>query len=169
MKTLYFSVKLHTIVLYRNTQQDQLDIVIPANAGNYFNELLASQYSLLLRGTSANHDSAWFEQYFKKRTENTHAYGQTFIGLWPRLPYFSTFSPLLWKLRTCPMPEIIVAVRQLRLGLHRGFWPRFAITGVGFPTVHRCPFAGRPIRMFTAWYRLATYTIPYIAMGLGNY
>jgi hypothetical protein len=40
MKTLYFSVKLHTIVPYRNTQQDQLDIVIPAKAGKYFNELL---------------------------------------------------------------------------------------------------------------------------------
>ncbi len=118
MKTLYFSVKLHTIVLYRNTQQDKLDIVIPAKAGNYFNELLASQYSLLLRGTSTNHDSAWFEQYFKKRTENTHAYGQAFIGLCRSFPYFSTLFPLLWKSRTCPMPEIIVTGRQLRLGLH---------------------------------------------------
>lgn len=57
MKTLYFSVKLHTIVLYRNTQQDKLDIVIPAKAG----------------------------KYFKKRTGNTHAYGQTFVGLQPKL------------------------------------------------------------------------------------
>nr|WP_299214984.1 hypothetical protein [uncultured Allomuricauda sp.] len=45
MKALCPSAKFHTIVLYRNTQQDQLDIVIPANAGSYFNELLALQYS----------------------------------------------------------------------------------------------------------------------------
>lgn len=58
------------------------------------------------------------------------------------LPQFSTRIPLLWELRTYPMPEINIAVRQLRPGLHSGLLPRFAVTGVGSPTVHRCPFLG---------------------------
>jgi len=47
------------------------------------------------------------------------------------------------------MPKYITAVRRLRLGLHSGFMPRFAITRVGSLTIHRRPLSRRPIRMFT--------------------